>query len=292
MKESSRKLPPAADAIVALLWESSDFVVITRLSDGALIYANDATVALAGIPRERFIGRTSLEIGLWDDPGDRAAFLHTLFEQGRIEGVPVSTRASTGEVLVTHVSAMLATVEGEAVIVSIARDATEACRTEQLLAIEHAVTRLLVGALSLPETAPKVLALLGERIDWELGLWWAVDPAAGVLRHLASWRSPLAEPSAVIRLAPQTHFRIGHGLPGMVWERGAPMWIPEVEPDGRAAAERDEELHSAVLFPLLAGGEIFGVVEFLSQKRRRVDDALLETLEALGGQLGQFARSR
>jgi two-component system, cell cycle sensor histidine kinase and response regulator CckA len=293
--DQTRRLPPATDAIVSLLWSSTDLVVITRLSDGVLTHANDAVFELTGIPPERFIGRTSLEIGLWADPGDRATFLSTLHEQGQIDGVPVSMRDANGELHVTHVSAKLATVDGEMVLISIARDATEACRTEELLAIEHAVARRLSRSQTLAEAAPRVLALIGERIDWDVGLWWAVDDRAGLLRHLSSWRSPLAEVPELTRTAPWTTFRIGEGLPGWVWELGTPIWVPEVHGNEQMVRMREanaDAVHSAALFPVVADRHVLGVVEFFSRKNRQADDALLETFEALGSQLGQFARGR
>ncbi|MCG9024998.1 diguanylate cyclase [Laribacter hongkongensis] len=50
-------------------------VVLTRLSDQTIVYANEALARLFGYPRASFIGRTSLEMGIWNNPDDRHELL-------------------------------------------------------------------------------------------------------------------------------------------------------------------------------------------------------------------------
>ena len=47
---------------------SPDSVNINRLEDGLCVDINDGFTKLTGFTREDVIGRTSLEINIWDDP--------------------------------------------------------------------------------------------------------------------------------------------------------------------------------------------------------------------------------
>jgi PAS domain S-box-containing protein len=51
---------------------------LTRLSDGWVLAVNDAWLELTGFSREQAIGRSSVELGIWDDSNDRTAFFSKL----------------------------------------------------------------------------------------------------------------------------------------------------------------------------------------------------------------------
>ena len=57
---------------------------------------NDAWVELFGIARDDAIGKTTQELGLWADEGDRDRVLDWFDAQGRVSGMPVSFKTATG----------------------------------------------------------------------------------------------------------------------------------------------------------------------------------------------------
>jgi len=57
-------------------------LIITALGDGRILQASDGFVALSGYRREELLGRTTLEVGLWRDPDDRARAVKRLVAQG------------------------------------------------------------------------------------------------------------------------------------------------------------------------------------------------------------------
>jgi signal transduction histidine kinase/ActR/RegA family two-component response regulator len=86
-------------------------------------------------------------------------------------------------------------------------------------------------------------------------------------------------------------FQRGVGLPGRVWARGEPAWIPDVVTDPnfpRAPAAAREGLHAALGFPIRLGPTVVGVIEFFSREIRQPDEDLLRMLTAIGTQIGQF----
>src|SRR5690606_13116936 len=88
-------------------------------------------------------------------------------------------------------------------------------------------------------------------------------------------------------------FPRGIGLPGRVWERGEPIWIADMtkEPEfPRSEAAAQAQVHGAFGFPVRAGTEILGVVEFFHEMALPPDEALLAAVEAIGGDIGQSVR--
>lgn len=58
------------------------FTSIIRMSDEKFVLANDALVNWLGCPREEVLGRTSTELGMWANSGDR----DTLWQEFRQTG--------------------------------------------------------------------------------------------------------------------------------------------------------------------------------------------------------------
>jgi len=87
----------------------------------------------------------------------------------------------------------------------------------------------------------------------------------------------------------------GEGLPGRVLVTGEPSWIVDTAVDRnfpRADAARREGLQAAFGFPLRSPKGIVGVMEFFTRELREPDERLLQTMNVLGSQVGQFVARR
>jgi signal transduction histidine kinase/CheY-like chemotaxis protein len=87
----------------------------------------------------------------------------------------------------------------------------------------------------------------------------------------------------------------GLGLPGRIWASGKPAWVENVVDDPnfpRAGTAAREGLHGAFGFPILLGGDVWGVIEFFSSEIREPDNELLRLVAGIGGQIGQFTERR
>jgi diguanylate cyclase (GGDEF)-like protein/PAS domain S-box-containing protein len=186
--------------------------------------------------------------------------------------------------------------------VGISRDITQQVIAARRREMEHAVTRVLAEATSFESAMPRILQVVCEGLELTCGAYWQWDGPAELLRCVETWHveSPgVAEFVAASRdsvneappwngRAPGT--RTG-GVVRNVWLSGAPMWIPDVTrwPDfrrGPAAARAG--LHCAFGFPVLAGEEPLGVMEFFSRDIKEPDEVLLQAVRAIGSQIGQF----
>jgi two-component system, cell cycle sensor histidine kinase and response regulator CckA len=173
------------------------------------------------------------------------------------------------------------------------RDLTEKDQAERRVAAEHAVTKVLAESHTLDEAAPKILEAIGERLGWTVGLFWIVDPVGDILRLVGEWLALDAADTDLTSLREHTTFRRGVGLPGRVWTSGGPIWISDITDDPdfpRAKRAAEAGLHGAFGFPVRAGGELLGVVEFFHERVLSPDEALLAAVEAIGGDIGQSVR--
>ena len=177
-----------------------------------------------------------------------------------------------------------------AVVVSFT-DITERKRTEDRLAAQYAVTRVLSEARTLEEAVPKILQAIGENLEWDFSVFWRVDRANNVLRCLDQWQPPVlkADPFTVVTW--QSVFKQGEGLPGRIWASGKSTWVTDVTADPnfpRSEAAKTAGFHGAFGFPVQVGGEIEGVIEVFSRQVREPDADLLKMVEDIALKIGQF----
>jgi signal transduction histidine kinase len=163
--------------------------------------------------------------------------------------------------------------------------------SERHLAAQHETTRVLVESATLVEAMPRILEAVCARLDWVMGVRWAVDPEAQVLRSEEIWVAPGSTLEDLVDASRRIAFQRGIGLPGRVWNTGHASWIVDVVRDPnfpRAAAAAKGGVHGAFGFPIIGPGGFLGVMEFFSTEARQPDDAILALFEGVGGQVGQF----
>jgi GAF domain-containing protein len=149
------------------------------------------------------------------------------------------------------------------------QDITERKRSEQRLMAQHTVTKLVAEAASLEEVIPKVLQAMCEFLLWDLGALWRVDREAGVLRCVEVWHKESAGLASFEGVSRESVCKLGIGLPGRVWSSREPEYVSDVVRDGnfpRASIAIPKGLHAAFGFPILFGGDVFGVMEFFSRE--------------------------
>jgi PAS domain S-box-containing protein len=172
------------------------------------------------------------------------------------------------------------------------RDITERRRAEVRLRAQHAATRVLAEAATLPEAAPRILEAICRSLGWAIGALWSVDLAADYLVCVESWRDPAGRFPEFEAITHRTPFAKGVGLPGRIWASGDSAWIRDVVRDTnfpRAAVAAREGLHGAFGFPVLGRhGAVIGVLEFFSAEIERPDPDLLAMMASVGSQLGQY----
>ncbi len=162
---------------------------------------------------------------------------------------------------------------------------------ERRLKIQIEAAQILAAAESLPNAATKLLRAVCEGADWDLGQLWIVDHQVNKLRWIASWHRDSSNLDDFVVASRNRFFGHDAGLPGRVWDSGAPEWIDEIANDRlfpRVALAAQANLHSAVGFPVKTGEQVWGVIELFSVERQSSDKSLLEVMTGIGSQIGQF----
>jgi len=169
-------------------------------------------------------------------------------------------------------------------------------QSEARLATEHAVTRLLAGADNLETAAPLILKAFCGHLKADVSCLWLPDEAGETLSCVYIETCGNAETlSSFISESRRINFSRGIGLPGAVWEKNSPVWLPNTmrgEKYPRAAVAASVGLHSAVGFPIKIGKEFYGVIEFFTLREFVSDQPLINMLEATGSEIGQFIQRK
>ncbi len=90
-------------------------------------------------------------------------------------------------------------------------------------------------------------------------------------------------------------FRAGEGLPGSAWSTKRPVWVTDVgsRPDlPRGPFAREVGITAGLAVPVLAQGDVVGVLEFFMTEARDSDEQLIGTVTAAAAQLGTLIRRR
>ena len=109
---------------------SPDAILITRVSDGQILDVNESFIRLSGFSREEAVGRSTIALDLWADPGDRERCVTALRDEGSVRDLEFDFRTRSGEVLQCMLSGSLIDVDGEPHILLIVRDITERKQAE------------------------------------------------------------------------------------------------------------------------------------------------------------------
>ena len=175
--------------------------------------------------------------------------------------------------------------DGEAIgIGAVVEDVTERRRAEQRSALQLGVARVLAEAESVADAVPRILETICESVGWDVACYWPLDAD----QQRLTWVRPGVRVEGFVAMSERSAL-LPTMIPGRVAETRRPEWLEELPSDGpRASVGGAEGLVSGTAFPIVVDAVVVGVVEAFSLTRRAFDAELLDTLAALGGQLGQF----
>jgi len=160
-------------------------------------------------------------------------------------------------------------------------------RAERLVHMQSMVARSLATAATLEETTGAMLRALGDCLDLGLAVAWRADRRDERLRYVGSWSAPGVDSEAFRIDSEGIEFERGHGVLGGVWERGTALATP-ITGTGFRRQQLLEGLGFAgvVFVPIVREGDVTGVVECFTDDLEGIDQALLDVIEQIGGQIG------
>jgi PAS domain S-box-containing protein len=272
-------------------------VGITRVDlNGALVDVNQKFCDMVGYTRDELFGRAISEITHPDDYSEGAGFRDQL-TRGAVSSATGEKRFRHKDGPIISVRRTMSIVRDDAgkpqFVISVVEDIGKRKQVEQRQAIEHAVTLLLADARSVAEAIPRVIQIMCETLGYAYGARWVLDAEERVLRSTESWCTSEFSVDEFRRTSTSSVETPGKpgGLNRAVWATTAPVWIANVAQEStlrRCEAALQAGLHSAFAFPILVGGEFYGVMEFFGRGVRPRDERVLEVAHTVGNQVGQF----
>jgi PAS domain S-box-containing protein len=165
-------------------------------------------------------------------------------------------------------------------------------RFERRLLTQFEVTKVLTEAENLSDAIPRILKVTCAAIDCQLGEVWLADKKRHSLIYGGCWYDSSLETNDFIKHN-QTHsFELSEGFPGLIWKENKPVWISNLKGDKRflrSTLANKFNLESGLGVPIKSEGKILGVMLFFNQNVSEPDGELLNMLESLGNQIGDFA---
>ena len=110
---------------------SPDPINLTRFTDGKYIDINEKFTQIMGYSREETIGKSSLELNIWNNPDDREHLVEKLRKYGAVENMEAEFKSRDGQIIAGLMSARILTIENESIILSVTRDISEIRQNEK-----------------------------------------------------------------------------------------------------------------------------------------------------------------
>lgn len=163
-------------------------------------------------------------------------------------------------------------------------------RNERYLKIQYAVSKTLAEAGNTEDALKEALKNICSGVNWKFGIAWVVEDNKLVQKAL--WSEDKSEGDTYLQSFDSNfNFEIGIGLPGRVWKLKRSAWIQNLEKDENLP--RKEQLlklgwRSAFAIPVTDAGRVISVIECFNKNELSSKQDLLEVLESVGGQIGNF----
>ncbi|MCG6537101.1 MAG: PAS domain S-box protein, partial [Syntrophales bacterium LBB04] len=143
-KQAEEALRQSEEVFRLAFHTSPDAVCITRANDGYFLDVNEGFATISGYTREELLGKTSLDIDIWADSGDRQRLLEGIKADGRVTNLEITFLLKDGRKVPALMSAAIFTLKGEPHIFSTTKVIEKQKRAEEALRQSEERYRLLV----------------------------------------------------------------------------------------------------------------------------------------------------
>lgn len=142
-REAAEQRLRKSEAMFRKVFDSSiDIIGINSLRDGRYVAANRSLAEFAGLRLEEVLGRSALDLNMWEDAARAREYFRLLKREESVHGFEANLRRWDGTPVPHITSAVVTEVDGEPCIVAIAHDITGLKRAEtELLAAREELSR-------------------------------------------------------------------------------------------------------------------------------------------------------
>ncbi len=285
------------DCMRQLLNDDSLFIV-TLDTKGRVTYANSRVeqVFKSG-SAETLIGRSWLELTV---PQEQLPLMTTQFQLITSGKTELLNQAFDSDVLtpsglrlrILWSNHLLRNDQGQVTgTLSFGQDVTKQKMTQFRLDLHQDVARLISDSSSFYDAGQKLLQLVCERFDWDYGEIWLVDNVKQVMGWHSCWHRDKELFLQFVETSQKLTFTKGEGMPGLIWQCSQSTWIDDIAERPRFVrryAAQAIGMHASFGFPIFAGAEVVGAIDFLSRQIQALDSGLISLFDSVGQQMGNY----
>jgi PAS domain S-box-containing protein len=280
------------------LFENSSEMIATLSPGGQFLYANPAWKRSFGREPEELMEHGSFEDVFHEECRAQVRELFRAALDGHaVDRLALRNPTEGGRVLELELSLSRRQKAGNPLAVRcLVRDVTQQKQREHRLALQLAVSQIMAESPTIATAAERVLEVLCDTQEWDLGVLWETDPVWDRLVFSTAWGAPGLPAESMIRQSMGLHTVAESELAGKAWARGRTVWIRdlrEAETDARIATAIRHGMASGWAIPVRVGNSVLAVLEFYCRRQLREDEEALASAEAVAASLGQMlARTR
>jgi len=112
-------------------------MAITALQEGLILDVNESFERNSGYTRDEVIGHTAIELGVWNNPDERAAVIEHIKKQGRLQDREIRFRTKSGSTRVKRCSAEQIEIGGKQCLLTVCEDVTLRKQMEEELRLSE-----------------------------------------------------------------------------------------------------------------------------------------------------------
>jgi PAS domain S-box-containing protein len=112
-------------------------ITISTLQEDLFLDVNEAFERNSGFTRDDILGRTSLELGMWNNPADRELVLEHIGQYGRIRNREITFQTKSGKTRAALYSAEPIRIGDKQCLLAVCEDVTQRKQTEEALRISE-----------------------------------------------------------------------------------------------------------------------------------------------------------
>ena len=200
LRESEARLSESEERFSVAFQASPVFISIFRQSDQSYVLANDALLNWLGYARQEVLGRTSAQLGIWDNLADRDAVWQDLWTVGSVRQRECRWRNRRGELSTVLVSAETISLAHQPHVLSLVLDIS------QRKSAEVEIIKALAREKELSELKSSFVSMVSHEFRTPLGI---IQSSAELLRDFYARMQPAEREEQLESIARNTRRMAG-----------------------------------------------------------------------------------